>query len=314
MTALKKFSNHLVTAKGEERAYVNLNKLETLWINTGTLCNIQCKNCYIESSPRNDKLVYITTDEVRAYLDEIETDQLGTSEIGITGGESFMNPNIIDIMRLCLERGFNLIVLTNAMQPMQRRRVKASLLELNALYRDQLTMRVSIDHFQPELHEEERGINTWESMIKGLQWLSDNNFNMDIAGRTRWQENEDELRKGYAALFEQCNIKLDANNKKQLVLFPEMQEDKDVPEITTACWDILSSSPDNIMCSKSRMVVKRKGASKPAVIACTLLPYDTEFELADTLKESEKRIYLNHIYCASFCVLGGGSCSASETH
>ena len=53
----EKFTDPYVTAKGEERGFVDLTSLDTLWINTGTLCNIECVNCYIESSPRNDRLV-----------------------------------------------------------------------------------------------------------------------------------------------------------------------------------------------------------------------------------------------------------------
>ena len=57
------------------------------------------------------------------------------------------------------------------------------------------------------------------------------------------------------------------------------------------------------------MVVKRKGANKPAVVACTLLPYATEFELGNTLEEAASDVALNHPHCAKFCVLGGASCS-----
>ena len=59
-----KFADPDWTAKGEPRAIVPLDRLETLWINTGTLCNITCRNCYIESSPTNDRLAYITAAEV----------------------------------------------------------------------------------------------------------------------------------------------------------------------------------------------------------------------------------------------------------
>ena len=51
-----KFRDPELTAKGEKRAKVALRALETLWFNTGTLCNLTCRNCYIESSPRNDRL------------------------------------------------------------------------------------------------------------------------------------------------------------------------------------------------------------------------------------------------------------------
>ena len=106
-----------------------------LWINTGTLCNITCRNCYIESSPSNDRLVYITAAEAAAYFDEIEAGGLGTREIGFTGGEPFMNPHLLAMVEDALQRGFEVLVLTNAMQPMQRPKVKRGLLDLNAALR-----------------------------------------------------------------------------------------------------------------------------------------------------------------------------------
>jgi hypothetical protein len=54
-----KFRDPFVTATGEPRAQVALQRLETLWLNTGTLCNLACATCYIESSPTNDALVYL---------------------------------------------------------------------------------------------------------------------------------------------------------------------------------------------------------------------------------------------------------------
>ncbi|HCR66973.1 MAG TPA: radical SAM protein, partial [Oceanicaulis sp.] len=51
-------------------------------------------------------------------------------------------------------------------------------------------------------------------------------------------------------------------------------------------------------------------ATRASVVACTLLPYEDEFELAQTLEDSLKPVRLNHKYCAQFCVLGGASCSA----
>jgi hypothetical protein len=94
-----------------------------------------------------------------------------------------------------------------------------------------------------------------------------------------------------------------------LMLFPEMDERAEVPEITEACWGILHKSPDSVMCASARMVVKRKGAERPAVIACTLLPYDERFELGATLAEAAQPVVLNHPHCARFCVLGGAACS-----
>ena len=65
-----------------------------------------------------------------------------------------------------------------------------------------------------------------------------------------------------------------------------------------------------MMCSSSRMIAKRKGDITPRVIACTLLPYEPEFELGETLQDASKPVFLTHPHCAKFCVLGGATCSA----
>ncbi len=292
----EKFINPYITAKGEERASVSLNTLKTLWFNSGTLCNLTCVNCYIESTPQNDALVYLTLAEVTTYLDEITKEGYLTKEIGITGGEPFLNPDIIAIMTQCLDRGFSLLVLSNAMRPMMK--CKKDLLELKHKYGDTLTIRVSVDHFKPELHEEERGARSWQPMMLGLKWLSDSGFNTTIAGRTRWGENEMELREGFDTLFKNNAITINAHDKSELILFPEMDENVPVPEITTACWDILNVKPNDMMCASSRMVVKHKGDDKPSVMACTLLAYDQQFNLGHSLKEASwliMRYYLLNI-------------------
>ena len=304
----RKFRHPDVTAKGERRAAVALARLETLWFNTGTLCNLTCTNCYIESSPTNDALVYLSAAEVAAYLDEIAALGWPVREIGFTGGEPFVNPGIMAMLEDALARGFDVLVLTNAMKPMQRH--KAALLALKQRFGARLTLRVSVDHYSQTLHELERGQRSWAPMREGLAWLAANGFSLAIAGRTVWKESEEKLREGYQRLFRELGMVLDARDPARLVLFPEMDATLDVPEITTACWDILGVHPDAMMCASSRMVVKRKGAERPAVVACTLLPYDTQFELGASLADAAGAVKLNHPHCARFCVLGGGSCSA----
>jgi len=300
-----KFRDPLRTATGEARAHVALQRLETLWINTGTLCNLACKTCYIESSPTNDALVYPTLAEVDAYLDEAES--LGTREIGFTGGEPFMNPDMVAMMRSALGRDFEVLVLTNAMRPM--RRFEDRLDALRAERGDRLTMRVSLDHYTQAIHEAERGPSTWAKAIDGCRWLSDHGFRTAVAGRRLAGEGEAEARAGYAVLFAEHRLRIDAADPAALVLFPEMDETADVPEISEACWGQLGVSPSSVMCASSRMVVKRKGAPRPTVVACTLIPYDNRFSLGETLAGAEGAISLNHPHCARFCVLGGASCS-----
>ncbi|HYD32539.1 MAG TPA: radical SAM protein [Azospirillaceae bacterium] len=303
----RKFRDPLRTAKGEPRASVGLKALKTLWFNTGTLCNVACPHCYIESSPTNDRLVYLTAGEVAAFLDEIETLGLPTEEIGFTGGEPFMNRELPVMLEDSLARGFRVLVLTNAMRPMMLRRQE--LLGLGELFGDRLVLRVSLDHYTRQGHDAERGPGAWERTLEGLLWLERNGFTVHIAGRTLSGEPHLELRRGYARLLANLGVAIDADDPGRLVLFPEMDARHDVPEITERCWDILHRSPDSVMCATSRMVVKRKGADRPAVVACTLIPQDAGFELGATLANAASHVHLNHPHCAKFCVLGGAACS-----
>ena len=307
---LAKFQHPQITAKGEARASVALTNPQTLWFNTGTLCNITCANCYIESSPSNDRLVYITADEVQDYLNQITERGWPITEIAFTGGEPFMNPQMIEMARVSLQAGYQVLILTNAMRPMMRKSMRAGLVDLQAEFGDRLTLRISVDHWDATNHDTERGQGTFAKTVEGMVWLRDAGIRMAVAGRTVWGETEAQSRAGYAAFFAEHSFDIDAMNPGETVLFPEMDETVEVPEITTACWGILDKSPEAVMCSSSRMVVKRKGAAKPAVLACTLLPYSPEFELGETLAEAEGEVFLNHPHCAKFCVLGGASCSA----
>ena len=305
--APQKFQDPFVTAKGERRAWIAVKALDTLWFNTGTLCNLTCRHCYIESSPKNDRLVYLTAAEVAEYLDEIESGGFHTSLIGFTGGEPFMNPELPAMLEDVLSRGLRALVLTNAMKPMTK--CKPALLQLKDRFGQRLTIRVSIDHYGRQVHEAERGARSWHPTIEGLLWLAGHGFAIHIASRRLSGESETAIRRGFAGLFSELGIDIDADDPVALVVFPEMDAAADVPEITEACWAILGKSPESVMCASSRMVVKRKGAQHPVVLACTLLPYDARFELGRTLAEASRAVPLNHPHCAKFCVLGGGACS-----
>jgi len=244
------------------------------------------------------------------YLDEIDDMGFGNIEIAFTGGEPFLNPYMIDMCAMALSRGHELLILTNAMKPMMRPRVQKGLLDLLARYPSKITLRVSLDHFTQAGHDQERGEGSFDIALKGMAWLTEQEFTLNIAGRSMFSESESNARDGYAALIKAQGWNIDAHNPMTTILFPEMDEDIDVPEITVACWGILNVHPDNMMCSSSRMVVRRKGEDRASVLACTLLWDDIQFETGKTLKESLGPVSLNHPHCAKFCVLGGASCSA----
>lgn len=302
-----KFVQEKITGKGEDRAYVDLVKLETLWINTGTRCNLQCQNCYIESSPTNDELLFISKGEVDVYLDEIAELKLGTSNISFTGGEPFLNKDMLPILEECLTRGFEVLVLTNAYRAIDKH--FDVLKRLNSVHPNKLHLRVSLDHYSADIHEQERGPKTFDRTLKTIKKLTDWGFDVSIAGRSLANESRADALLGYQSVLNDYEVNLKVADGNNIVIFPEMSTSKDVPEITTACWDILGVHPNQQMCATERMIVKRKGTDHPVVLPCTLIAYDEAFEMGTTLKESFERVYLNHPYCAQFCVLGGASCS-----
>lgn len=305
-----KFVDPDVTAKGERRATVSMTGLSTLWFNTGTLCNIECANCYIESSPTNDRLAYITQDDVRQMLDQAEAIGQRPPSLGFTGGEPFMNPAFPAILDECLSRGYDCLVLTNAMKPLMRPRVQAALRDTLARHGTRLSFRVSLDHWRNDLHDEERGSGSFSESLEGMRWLRDHGATLAVAARKRWNDAEADMRAGFATLFETERFGIDARDPTTLVIFPEMDARVDVPEITVDCWRILNKSPDDMMCASSRMVVKRRGQPAATVVACTLLPYEPQFDMGSSLAVALQPVKLNHPHCAKFCVLGGGSCKA----
>jgi hypothetical protein len=255
-------------------------------------------------------LVYLTPQDVVPFLDELAEVQPGSVEIGFTGGEPFLNPDIIEILTIALERGHPALLLTNAMRPMMRPRVQEGVKGLIARFGDQLTFRVSLDHWSARFHDQERGEGGFDETCLGLDWLAAQGAKLAIAGRTLWGESQEASEAGFRALVAERNWPIDVEKPLSFVLFPEMDARVDVPEITPACWGILGVDPKGLMCASSRMIVKRKGADAPVVLPCTLLPYEPEFEMGETLAGSLGPVRLNHPHCAKFCVLGGGSCSA----
>ena len=302
-----RFVNPKYTAEGKPRAQVSLSGLRTLWFNTGTVCNLSCVNCFMESSPTNNNLSFLKLYEVETFLNEIQHRNLPTREIGFTGGEPFINPDLISMLELCLEKNFRVLVLTNAMRPMMK--TAPALQSLREKFGTRLVVRVSIDHHDKKKHEMKRGIGTWEATIDGLIWLSSQGFECRVAGRRSGSETEKQSRLGYTKLFASYDIRIDARDPEQLVLFPEMNSSQVAQEISTTCFSTLNVEPKHLMCSHSRMVMRRKNASRPTVVACTLITDDKQFELGSNLAGCDKTIVLNHPFCAQFCVLGGATCS-----
>ncbi|MBK5947711.1 hypothetical protein CCR83_14955 [Rhodobacter veldkampii DSM 11550] len=256
--------------------------LGQLWLNAGSLCNITCAHCYMESSPENDRLSYLTVADVVPFLDQAPD----LPEVVLTGGEPFMNPDIIEILRAVLARAGHAVVLTNGMGPMQRPRVQAGLLDLLRDFGPRLVLRVSLDHFRADRHDGERRMGAFARTVQGIDGLLGRGFRVEVAGRGRWPEDAAALRAGYAALFAARRWPLDAFDPAQLSIPAEIGGTPAEAGATPAC-------------ATGRMVVRRKGAAAPVVLACPFLPYDPRFEMGATLAEAARPVTALHPHCAA---------------
>ena len=101
---------------------------------------------------------------------------LGGSEILITGGEPFLDPDLAELVDAAV-RWAPVTILTNAMVLARgsRRRM------LEALDRERVTMQVSLDSGTPELHDRHRGAGSFERARMGIALLRELGFRVRVA-------------------------------------------------------------------------------------------------------------------------------------
>ncbi len=284
-------------------ASVAFESLETLWVNTGTRCNLACVGCYIESSPRNDSLAYYRAADLLALLDAAPP---SLATVGFTGGEPFVNRELPAMLEAVLGRGLSALVLTNAMRPMRRH--EALLARLRREHCARLALRVSLDHFTEPGHEALRGAGSFATALAGLAWLALEGVAPSVAARLPAGEDAKAWRAGFASLFAARGLDIDAWDPARLVLFPELHGETP-PAIPQPAYRALRASGIRPMCATSRMAVRpREG--EPVLAACTLLP---DRVMGATLDEAARPIVLDHPHCARFCLYGVASCLPSGT-
>src|ERR1700730_2174866 len=101
--------------RGRLEAYPSVPSLslDTLWFQVaGTLCNLKCPHCFVSCSPSNHSHGMLGLAQVRERLAEAVA--LGVREYYFTGGEPFMNPEMLPILEETLRQG-PASVLTNGL-------------------------------------------------------------------------------------------------------------------------------------------------------------------------------------------------------
>jgi uncharacterized Fe-S cluster-containing radical SAM superfamily protein len=143
-----------------------------LWLYSNFDCNLACDYCCARSSPRAAAR-RLPVDVARRACEEFAG--LGGSEILITGGEPFLDADLVELVDAAA-RWAPVTILTNAMvfgRGSRRRR-------LEALDRSRVTMQVSLDSGTPELHDRHRGAGSFERARAGIALLRELGFNVRV--------------------------------------------------------------------------------------------------------------------------------------
>ena len=290
------------TPDGKPRGYIQPHALTELWFHTGTICNLRCPFCLEGSQPGDNRINQITLEDAQPLIDEAV--DLGVEQFSFTGGEPFVNREIVRILDYALDRR-PCMVLTNGTRPLRSRvgDVLALRSKPNAL-----RFRISLDHPDPERHDAERGRGNFELSLSTLGDLHAHGFRVSIARLGLRNEDTALINAQYLPFFERAGLPADTH----ITVFPDFHrpgEHTQVPHITESCMTTYHTeeSRASFMCAFSKMVVKRDGQVR--VYACTLVDDDPDYDLGQTLAESmTHRIMLKHHRCFS-CFACGASCS-----
>ncbi len=290
------------TSEGESRGFIQAHGLEEVWFHTGTACNLACPFCLEGSKPGDNRLQLARFDDVKPFIDEAVS--LGVRQFSFTGGEPFVNKDIVRILDYALQHR-SCLVLTNATEPLIKRfnQLRPLLKRPNPLY-----FRVSLDHFDAMQHDQGRGQGMFARALEGMRGLYQMGFSLSIASQVIADRDANEVAGHFNEVLQAAGLP----GNLPRIEFPEFhppEAELTVPQITAHCLTAhhTEKTRQQFMCAFSRMVVKIAGRMQ--VYACTLVDDDPDYALAETLAGSlQVPVSMKHHRCYS-CFRFGASCS-----
>ncbi len=274
--------------------------LDTVWFQVaGTLCNLKCAHCFISCHPGNHSHELMSRPQVKGYLTEAEA--LGVNDYYFTGGEPFLNRELLGILEDTLLAG-PATVLTNAtLITGERARALAA---LSAANRYSLEIRVSLDGLSAATNDPLRGEGSFEATLGGLRQLGRVGLNPIITATQTWQDAEDaSLREGFHAFLRENGFS--RPRVKILSLFRLGEEARRTRGYSAV--ELLSEAhmkdfdPLKLQCTTSRMVTSR------GVYVCPILIEAPDARLGTTLRDSMRAYPMAHGSCHT-CWATGVTC------
>lgn len=262
-----------------EAPAVPLRSLDQLWFQVaGTVCNLRCRHCFISCSPDNHSFWFMSRAEVAETLEESVA--LGVKEYYLTGGEPFMNADILGILEDTLALG-PATVLTNA-TVLPQRTVDAlrSISEASAYT---LELRVSIDGVDAEMNDAIRGEGSFERALAAVARLTDAGFLPIITTMQSWDDHETE---DILGAFRELLADLGYGRARLKILPPlrigaEAGRSRGYDDAERVTPEMLNGYPTELLlCSGARLVTTE------GVWTCPILLGDRSARLGDTLEQA----------------------------
>lgn len=280
---------------------VELRSLDELWFQVaGTLCNLQCTHCFISCSPHNDSFGYLSLEKVDEMLDESLS--WGVKEYYFTGGEPFLNRELVPILELTLKYG-PATVLTNGtvLKPEWLDRLRTA--EAASLY--SLEFRVSIDGPTPEVNDPIRGPGTFARAMRGVAMLSEFGFLPIITITRTWEDHEDSdiLRRFREVLGRHGCDRPRLKILPRLKIGAEANRTAGYHQLERVTAEMMEGyDQSQLICNHSRVVTDR------GVYVCPILLESPDARLGSTLEEANRSFPLTHGACFT-CYLYGAICT-----
>lgn len=155
-----------------------------LWVYTNFHCNLACNYCVVASSPRARRRS-LGQERFCRLVDEAVHE--GFEELYVTGGEPFLEPEIVAMLEYASER-LPTVVLTNAMVFTGRRRRELARLA----GREWLVLQTSLDGTRAATHDALRGAGSFERAMEGIVHARELGLPLRVA-MTETPENRDEV-------------------------------------------------------------------------------------------------------------------------
>ena len=291
--------------QGTSDPVVPLAHLDDLWFQVaGTLCNLECGHCFISCSPHNHNFGFLDLETVRRNLEE--SVRLGVKEYYFTGGEPFLNREMVEILELTLQYG-PATVLTNGTVLKDEWLMRLRRAEAGSPY--SLEFRLSIDGYTALQNDPIRGPGTFDRALRGVRQLLAHGFLPIITvTQVRDEDNPALLFDGFV-----CLLKAHGYDRPRIKVLPTLRIGAEAmrgrgyhseERVTLEMMDGFDQG--HLVCNHSRIVTDR------GIYVCPILIDSPDARLGATLQEGLTGYPLRHQACYT-CYQYGAICANASS-